>query len=308
MRYVAGVGIVNCDLLYSGMPRLPAEGEEVFSRGFDMQLGGGVPAIMINLTRLGIPVQFSTFLGQDHFSSFARMQLEKQRVPYRNLYEGDGMPVNVTSVAVTPGDRTFISYHDAFSVTDKMKEQIYEQFRGACIVRMHNRLYDVYSRLKKENPDVILVMDTGWDDCMSLETYGDYLELADYYTPNCKEALKLTGTSDPYAAAEVLSRYFHEAIVKLGPGGCLLRSGTTEAVLPAVPGVDAVDATGAGDAFTAGFIYGLYHGYCVRDSILFGNITGGECVRKVGCLSGYLTEPELLRIADTLRAGTAAKQ
>ena len=56
MRYVAGVGMVNCDLLYSGIPHMPREGEEVFASGFDMQLGGGVPAIMINLARLGVPV------------------------------------------------------------------------------------------------------------------------------------------------------------------------------------------------------------------------------------------------------------
>ena len=65
MSYVAGVGIVNCDLLYSGLTRLPTEGEELFARGFDLQLGGGVPAVMIHLNRLGVPVQFSTFLGRD---------------------------------------------------------------------------------------------------------------------------------------------------------------------------------------------------------------------------------------------------
>ena len=35
MRYVAGAGVVNCDILYSGITRLPSEGEEIFSTGFD---------------------------------------------------------------------------------------------------------------------------------------------------------------------------------------------------------------------------------------------------------------------------------
>lgn len=300
MSYVAGVGIVNCDLLYSGLTRLPAEGEELFARGFDMQLGGGVPAVMIHLKRLGVPVQFSTFLGRDRFSRFARTQLKKAGVTFQNLYHGSGMPVNVTSVAITPNDRTFLSYRDEVVITDAIKEKIYEQFRGASIVRMHNALYDVYAKLKRENPDICLVMDTGWNETMSLETFEQYLEIADYYTPNCKEALKLTNTQDPSRAAEVLSHYFETAIVKLGAEGCLMRRGGSEEIIPAVPGIEAVDATGAGDAFISGFIYGLYHHYPVRDCICFGNITGGECVRSVGCLSSGLTEAQLLATAKAL--------
>lgn len=73
MRYVAGAGVVNCDILYSGITRLPSEGEEIFSTGFDLQLGGGIPGIMVNLARLGVPVKFSTYLGNDFFSQFVKI-------------------------------------------------------------------------------------------------------------------------------------------------------------------------------------------------------------------------------------------
>lgn len=53
--YASGVGLLNCDLLFSGLPRLPVEGEELYAQGFDMQLGGGLPATMIHLARLGCP-------------------------------------------------------------------------------------------------------------------------------------------------------------------------------------------------------------------------------------------------------------
>ena len=57
----------------------------------------------------------------------------------------------------------------------------------------------------------------------------------------------------------------------------------------------AVDATGAGDAFMAGFMYGLYHDYCPEDCIRLGNVTGGYCVQAVGCLTRFPTEEELLK-------------
>ena len=55
MEFVGGVGYTNIDLIYSGMDRLPDTGEEVFAKRFEMHLGGGVPATLINTSRLGVP-------------------------------------------------------------------------------------------------------------------------------------------------------------------------------------------------------------------------------------------------------------
>lgn len=54
-----------------------------------------------------------------------------------------------------------------------------------------------------------------------------------------------------------------------------------------------MDATGAGDAFLSGFIYGLYNDFDFRKCILAGNITGGKCVTGVGCLTEYITKDEI---------------
>ena len=69
MKFVGGVGYTNIDLIYSGMERLPSTGEEVYSKGFGMHLGGGVPATLINTTRLGVPSKILTFIGKDQFSA-----------------------------------------------------------------------------------------------------------------------------------------------------------------------------------------------------------------------------------------------
>ena len=70
MSFVGGVGYSNIDLIYSGLDRLPDKGEEIFARGFSMQFGGGIPATMINLSRLGVESRIITFAGHDLFSEF----------------------------------------------------------------------------------------------------------------------------------------------------------------------------------------------------------------------------------------------
>ena len=122
-RFIAGCGGVNVDLIFSGIPRIPAEGEELYGSRFSMMLGGGAPGTLVLLNRLGIPVRLQTGLGKDLFSRFAASELEKENVEICNLCrETDGIPVNISSVAVTPRDRTFISFSDGIEKTEETSD------------------------------------------------------------------------------------------------------------------------------------------------------------------------------------------
>ena len=296
--FVAGADSINVDLIYSGLPRIPREGEELYASGFDLRLGGGIPATLLNLRGLGVPVRIQTAIGHDLFSRFAAAEFEKFGLEPVNLYRGGGIPVNISAVMLTPNDRTFASYTGGTG--DVQDEELYEQFKGAAFVQMGMGSPALYRRLKAQGTQ--LLFDTGWEDGLSLERYRDYLELADYYTPNCKEALKITGTDTPEAAAAVLGRYFPRVIVKLDSRGCLIQEDGRQRVIPAIPGLIHRDSTGAGDAFTAGLLYGLYHRYSFPECVLFGNITGGTCVTGVGCLTARCTEEELLTLFHTYHA------
>jgi sugar/nucleoside kinase (ribokinase family) len=113
-------------------------------------------------------------------------------------------------------------------------------------------------------------------------------------TPGLEEARAITGESDPARAADRL----HElgasvAAVTGGPDGCWVSG------LGHVPGfqVDAVDGTGAGDAFAAGFLYGRLTGrpldWCAR----FANAAGALATTAVGAFEGVGDLDSTLRLA-----------
>lgn len=300
MSYVAGIGVANCDLFFVGAPRLPREGEEIFSRGFAIRPGGGVPATMTILGRLGVETRLETFLGSDPFSRVVEDELKRSGVRYHNLYEGDGYPTVISATMITPGDRTFMSYRDEVPMTDAMLEGIARRLQGAKVVEMQVGQIGLYERIRALNPGVKFVLDTGFMDDLSIENYLPHLTLADYYTPNRIEAMKITGTDAPEAALHVLSKYFEEPIVKLDRDGCLVRTQGRTVTVPPVPGVVQVDSTGAGDAFLAGLMYGLYHDRGIIESVKYGNVVGGACVTQLGCLTAQVDEQSLLAAADQL--------
>ena len=292
-RFIAGCGGMNVDLIFSGIPRIPAEGEELYGNKFSMMLGGGAPGTLVLLSRLGIPVRLQTGMGEDLFSRFAASELEREEIEVCNLCpKTEGIPVNISSVAVTPRDRTFISFSDGIERTEETERMIYESSRGADICIMDTAYPDVYKQLKREGSRIAL--DMGWSDTLCLETCSPLLELADYYTPNRSEAMKITGRGSPREAAEVLADYLEDVVIKLDSEGCLIYREGEFITVPVIPGIKAVDSTGAGDAFLAGYLYGIYHGYDIVKSVLFGNLTGGKCVTAEGCLASSYTEQELL--------------
>jgi len=291
MGFVGGLGTVNVDLIYTDIPRLPRPGEEIYAGGFGMYLGGGIPATLVNLGRLGLDSRVLTFLGEDRFSAFAREAFEAAGTRVVNLYRGGDMPVVVTSVMVCGGDRAFMSYGRPPAIDAETRARLLEALDGADIVPMQPGDIGLYRALKQRG--VRLVFDTGWEDDLSTEKYADYLELADYYLPNRVEAMKITGADSPEAAARRLERWLACPVVKLDGEGCLYRENGVTRVIPPVPGVKAVDTTGAGDAFMAGFIYGMTGREGVERCVQYGNITGAACVRAVGCLTGYVTQSEL---------------
>lgn len=294
MAFIAGAGATNIDLLFQGFDRLADVGEELYCKDFSLQLGGGLPATLINLGRLGIETKIATELGSDIFSNFARERFLENNVEPTNLYSGAGIPLNITSAIILPHDRTFYSYgKGSIEPDDSEKETFYNLAKGSKITMMQlGGFLDVYRKLHNEG--TALVLDTGWDDEMSFEKYSDYLEIADYYTPNQKEAMKISGESNPKNAAFALKKYFDKVVVKVDKDGCIGIDDDEFFLVPSITEFHCVDSTGAGDAFLAGFMYGLFHDYTLKESVLFGNITGGKSVTKVGALSAYVCEKELL--------------
>jgi sugar/nucleoside kinase (ribokinase family) len=87
-------------------------------------------------------------------------------------------------------------------------------------------------------------------------------------------------------------------VLKLGEIGCYLRSRERAFALPALP-VRAVDALGAGDAFAAGYITGLIHGWDLERTARFATAVGATCVTALGATTGVRSLAETLDFLRT---------
>ncbi|MFF9505902.1 carbohydrate kinase family protein [Streptomyces sp. NPDC014724] len=109
------------------------------------------------------------------------------------------------------------------------------------------------------------------------------VEGVDLLLPNADEARLLTGLREPAEAAAELSLQVPRVVVTLGAHGALLAAaGAVTRRIPAVRMRGAVDSTGAGDAFTGGFLAARLSGADDASAVAAGCRSGAEAVTTVG--------------------------
>ena len=87
-------------------------------------------------------------------------------------------------------------------------------------------------------------------------------------------------------------------VVTKGSDGCLLLTAAGTVVIPVVPAADAVDPTGAGDAFRGGLIKGLVEGRSIERAVQMGNVAGHYAVRKWGTQQHSFTMAEFNAVLE----------
>ncbi len=112
--------------------------------------------------------------------------------------------------------------------------------------------------------------------------------------PNREEALRLTGGESVEAAAHALSADGPLVAVKLGSDGALAVGDGKITRVPAPPGIEVLDSTGAGDAFDAGLLAGRLWGWPLERALVLGCVCGALSTRRMGGIDGQPTQEEAL--------------
>jgi sugar/nucleoside kinase (ribokinase family) len=136
---------------------------------------------------------------------------------------------------------------------------------------------------------------TASDFCGEDEDRGDYwlkylepmLRETDLALPSYREAVTLTGQKDLSGIRGALAPFGIKILaVKLGNQGCYITDFKKEWRVPIFPQFEALDATGAGDSFGAGFVRGLLAGWDPEACGVFASAVAGFNITKLGATGG----------------------
>jgi sugar/nucleoside kinase (ribokinase family) len=297
------IGDANIDLAVVGANEVPQPGQEVFVENVIMHVGGGAAVFSLALAKLGLHVAFNGILGDDIYGRYVREHFSRYGIDTRLIQTSKNHNTGV-SIAFNPDtDRSFITYAGTNMELqmDQLNLEEIAQGRHVHVTgykgRSNHEQFVAMARSLKEK-GVTLSCDVGWDD--SGEWYKGVFELMRYFDVflmNETEALHYTGLENIEDSLRYMSQYCSQVAVKLGAkGAAAMKDGvlTRRAAYP----VEAVDTTGAGDCFNAGYLFGFLSGMDVETSLQYGNACGALSVNAYGGSTG---SPDAQRMQAFIR-------
>ena len=280
------------DLVFTGLPKLPELGQEVFGAGFSMVPGGGFISAAA-MHRLGLRIAWVGDFGSDDFSRFVLEAAEAEGIDVSLCVRHSRPLRRVTVSATCPEDRAFISYCDPEPAVPAAFKALASASAEAVYLGglVWGGAFDAAHAIARGRR-MKLVMDGNGAERASLADPGVRRALSgvDVFVANAREARHLTGEPDHAATLAALGRICRLPILKAGESGsyALVDGGIVHA--PAIP-VTPVDTTGAGDCFDAGFLKAWLEGRPVEECLRWGNAVGGLSTTAPGG-AGRVITPE----------------
>ena len=252
--------------------------------------GGSGANSMIGIAQLGGRTAFSGKIGRDEHGKIYREKLEDLGVSAR-LGEGDGSTGSSLILVSDDGCRTMNTYlgmGQELQVPDIDAEVI----KVSKYLYLTGYLWDTESQKKAvraaldEAKRVETKVALSLSDPFCVKRHKeDFKSLLQGYASmvfcNQEEAFTLLQTDVTQEAVNIMSKWTETLVLTLGANGAIISHlGQTYYIDPFPIRVE--DTTGAGDAFAAGFLFGMTHEISPLDSGRIGAVLAGAVIEQTG--------------------------
>jgi len=298
---VVGFGALNVDKLFKVNKLAKAE-EESFVEDYAEACGGSAANTVVGLARLGCKVGYIGKVGCDREGEVLIQDFCNEGVNTAGVVRAEqGKSGSVMGFVDKKGARALYvnsGVNDTITI-DEVNARYAAQaqflhltsFVGDETLQTQKKLLDAVPESTKVSFDpgaLYARRDPATLEPIIRKTY--------VLMPNALELTLLTGEIAYSKGADaMISRGVKIVAVKLGSDGCYVTDGNERHVIEPFK-VDVVDTTGAGDAFCAGFLYGLVNGKNLLECGKLGNFVASRCVMKMGARAGlpFVEDLELL--------------
>ncbi|MDH6519158.1 sugar/nucleoside kinase (ribokinase family) [Streptomyces sp. SAI-208] len=280
-------GTVFLDIIFTGLGSAPVRGTESWARGMGSS-PGGVANMATALSRLGLRTSLAAAFGDDHYGEYCWDALEQgEGIDLSPSRRVPGWHSPVTVSMAYEGERTMVSHGHAPPPEEPAPDCPPRARAAVASLEPGKRAPWIAQAADKGTR---IFADVGWDETGAWDLAGlADLEHCEAFLPNAEEAMRYTGAPSPREAAHALTEHVPLAVVTLGAEGAYAvdrRTGEA-AEVPAIE-VEALDPTGAGDVFVAGFVTGTLAGWPLADRLAFAGLTAALSVQEFG---GSLSAP-----------------
>lgn len=309
-------GNLVADVQAKTLTQFPGVDEVAMVDEIELVLGGNAANAAVCLARMGVQTGVIGRIGDDFFGQFVRDTLADAGVDTTLMIAAQGAKTAATVAAIDPEGRRRCAHvpgaTSQFTAQDFAWETlahnraatptsspVFLHFGSFFLLPGFNGPTTAQVLAQARHSGLQTSLDVCWDpNGRWAEEVAPCLEFCDITFPNLTEAQHITNLRDPAAMAQwFLDRGVGTAVIKLGDGGCLVKTATEHVRVPAYP-VKVIDATGAGDAFAAGFLAARVWQWDLERSARFACALAGISVTGFGVATALQSPAQVLALME----------
>ncbi|MCT4543413.1 MAG: ribokinase [Vallitalea sp.] len=302
---VAVMGSFVVDLM-ARTPHLPVVGETVKGSLFKMGPGGKGSNQGVSAQRSGSDVTMITKIGQDVFGDIACNNFLKEKMNLTYVFRDEEKETGTALIMVdenTSDNKILVTLGACGNLTKENIEKTKEVIESS----------DVFLTQLETNMDAVTqAIDIAYNKDIPVilnpapiqEIPDGLLKKVYILTPNETEAAALTGIKvetleDAKESAKILKRKgAHNVIITMGSKGALIATKDSEIWVESLK-VNAIDTTGAGDAFNGALATALAEGKNIEQAAIFANAAAAISVTRMGTAVSMAYKDEIETLLNT---------
>lgn len=286
---IIGWGALNVDRLCKVNEFAPEDGE-TFIYEEKKSCGGSASNTIIGTAKLGLNAGYIGKIGKDSNGKMMKEYLEKNNVNTDHLIESEGETGEVIGFVDNEGNRKLYvtpKINDKISNDEINRNYILNteilhltSFVGLnpndpSITTQFELLEEISSKVTVSFDPGMLYVNKGKEFMDKLISYTDILLI------NETELLITTGETEFRKAVETIAPKVEILVVKRSTKGSFIKRQDEEYNI-GIFEVNAIDTTGAGDAYNAGFLYAYLKGYSLEESGIIGSYVAAQSTTQTG--------------------------
>lgn len=290
-------GIIVADHVCTPIEHLPRPGELVMADRLLLTLGGCAANTAVDLAKMGTRSAVAGRIGNDLFGRIVADMLRDAGVETSGLTIDPTQDTSQTLIINVAGeDRRYIHTFGAnagFEAADIRLGGKILYVGGFLLMRRltGKGLAEVFATARRLGMRTFLDVVTP-PGLNYLDELRWVLPHTDVFKPNVDEARLITGESEPLRQARLFREMgANTVIISQGGEGSLLMNDEGTYRVGVYP-TEYVDGSGGGDAFDAGYIFGMLEGKPTLECLRYASALGASCVRAIGTTPGVFTRAE----------------
>lgn len=297
---VVGFGALNIDKLFK-VNKIAGKDEESFVIKYQKSCGGSAANTIVGLARLGLNTGFVGKVADDREGQLLLDDFRKENVDINGIVVAKGGQSGVVMGFVDKEGERALYVDPGVNDTIDLKEVNTDYVGRNMFLHLASfvgeKSFESQKKLVEQLPlHVRLSFDPGMLYAKrGLSLLRPIIRRVFVMFPNDVELKLLTGKGYEDGAETLVDEGVEIVAVKLGNRGCFVTNGKKSHLVKPFR-VKVVDTTGAGDAWNAGFLYGLLKNKNLRECGRLGNFVASKCIMKMGARTG------LPKLADLHRS------